>query len=850
VSTRRAKQPPKQQPGLPTLDPRLSFAPVVPSLYTAVRAWARYNAYQGVTDTTRELLNHWFETDHTLWNGQPFTYHAFQREAIETLIYLWEVEQLRQQTALLERYANETDIRLPQYDDFARYAVKMATGTGKTKVMSLAVVWQYLNAAREGDPDYAKTFLIIAPNVIVYERLKTDFANGAIFRNDPLIPRHMKLFWDLDCVMRGDGERAAGDGMLFLTNIQQLYQPRTPANDEPDALTAVLGPRPPSNIDEPPRFTERIANRPGNLLVLNDEAHHTHDEDMTWNEIIRSLNDETPLAAQLDFSATPRFTSGQLFPWTVFDYPLKTAIVDRIVKRPLKGVTTAKEVPSTSPSIQYEAYLVAGVNRWREYREQLEPLGKKPILFIMLHKNAEADDVGAWLRDKYTSEFGGHKTLVIHTDNKGEISKRDLEDARRVAQNVDSPDQPVNAIVSVMMLREGWDVKNVTVIVGLRPYSANANILPEQTIGRGLRLMFGPSNTHDERVDIIGTQKFLQFIDDLERFEDIKLETFEVGRDKLQIISIYPEEARREYDIEIPQLSPILTRKNTLAEEIEALDVMAFDVPPLPVKPNSKEEETFRYEGRDIITLERIVEREYRVPEPQTPQEIIGYYARRICDDLKLTGQFALLVPKVTEFFERKAFGSGMDLNDPMVLRAMSRTATAYVVRNTFKNALSGKLIEQATPTLHMPSVALSSCPPFPYSRLTYAARKTVFNLLPCDNNFEEEFARFLDDAFDVAAFSKLPQQFGFRIEYTDAVANLRSYYPDFVARLETGEHWLIETKGAETTEVAHKDRAARLWCENASLLTGVEWRYVKVAQAEYKKLQPSDFSDVMVLAH
>src|SRR5207244_294616 len=157
-------------------------------------------------------------------NGRQFRYHDFQREAIETLIYLWEVEKVRKRTELLERYARDLNLRLPTHDDFVRYAVKMATGSGKTKVMSLAVVWQYLNAARDEGSDYAKTFLVVAPNVIVYERLRSDFEGGHIFEADPLIPKHMRIFWLMDCVMRGDGERAPSDGLLFLTNIQQLYE--------------------------------------------------------------------------------------------------------------------------------------------------------------------------------------------------------------------------------------------------------------------------------------------------------------------------------------------------------------------------------------------------------------------------------------------------------------------------------------------------------------------------------------------------------------------------------------------------------------------------------------------------
>jgi type III restriction enzyme len=98
----------------------------------------------------------------------------------------------------------------------------MATGSGKTKVMALAIAWQFFNAIREQEEvakDYAKTFLLIAPNVIVLERLKLDFAGGRIFRSDPVIPKELEIFWDFDCIMRGDAEKAHAEGTLFLTNI-------------------------------------------------------------------------------------------------------------------------------------------------------------------------------------------------------------------------------------------------------------------------------------------------------------------------------------------------------------------------------------------------------------------------------------------------------------------------------------------------------------------------------------------------------------------------------------------------------------------------------------------------------
>lgn len=126
--------------------------------------------------------------------------------------------------------------------------------------------------------------------------------------------------------------------------------------------------------------------------------------------------------------------------------------------------------------------------------------------------------------------------------------------------------------------------------------------------------------------------------------------------------------------------------------------------------------------------------------------------------------------------------------------------------------------------------------------------RKTLFNLVPCDNDFEREIAKFLDGAPDVKAFAKLPQPFGFSIEYTDAAMNLKSYYPDFVAVDSDGGHWLLEPKGQENVDVARKDAAAMRWCENATKLAGTAWRYVKVPQKDFEGLQPVRLADLMAL--
>lgn len=853
---RKATSKPAAQASLFQVDTKT--APCVPKIREEVAAWAA-DGYKGATKTTKTLLNYWFHTDHRLPDGRKFKYHHFQQEAIETLVYVYEVAKKRTHKDLLEGYARVANLRLLQYDLFPRYALKMATGTGKTKVMSLAIAWQYFNAVLESEKEYAAASLVIAPNVIVFERLKTDFAGGRVFRTDPVIPPALEIFWDFDCYVKGEGERASSKGALYLTNIQQLYErDENPNGDEVPIMSLMLGNKPPAQPASVEPFDNRILKRGGPVFVVNDEAHHTHEEDSEWNKAIRRLHENLqakgqPGLLQLDMSATPRYTSGALFTWTIFDYPLKQAIIDNVVKRPLKGVARGMaETPSDIASVRYQTYLAAGVNRWKEYRDKLAPVGKKPVLFVMLNSTKEADDIADYLRVKYPSEFAGEKLHVIHTNLKGDIAAKDEDDAREIAKDIDEPGNPVNCIVSVLMLREGWDVQSVTVVVGLRPYSSKANILPEQTIGRGLRLMF--RNTYDgnptfrEQVDVIGNKAFLEFVEQLEKDEDVEFGTVDLDSEPVTIETIHPDPAKADKDIIIPILSPSLARKTNLAEEIAKIDVSRIKVPTLPKKQGDKAAQTFTYEGYDILTLEKLVQREYTIPEVGTSQEVISYYAKRIASDLKLPSQFAALVPKVREFLQEYAFGEKVDLDNPNMIKAIAHPVAQHVTVKAFTALLREVVVQELTPLLENEGRPLSDCPPFPWSRSTLEASKTVFNLGIAENQFELAFAKFLQKAPDVERFAKLPEQFGFTIPYTDSVANLRYYEPDFVAVTADGIYHLLETKGREDVDVSYKDRAAVLWCENATLLTGTPWEYLKVPQKEFEKLHPDEFSDLVAL--
>ena len=836
----------------------LTTAPCVPAIREAVALW-RAKAYAGATETSRLLLTHWFHTEHRL-RGQRFRYHDAQREAVETLVWLYEVAAVRRQRTLIERFATRPDLRLLQRDVFPRYALKMATGSGKTKVMSLVFAWQYLNRVAEGRADYAATGLLIAPNLIVYERLQSDFAGGRIFRTDPVVPEALRTYWDVDVYLRGEPERAGSLGALYVANIQQIYdrEDAAPA-PAPNPIAALLGSLPPSSLGSSEPFAERLARRGGPCLVLNDEAHHTHEETSSWNETVHALHARLTGTAgealgehgvvQLDVSATPRHTGGALFSWTVFDYPLKQAILDNVVKRPVKGIITGiAEQPSDVASIRYRAYLVAAVERWKEYRASLDRTGRRPLLFVMMNSTREADEVADWMQSAYPDLFGGDGLAVIHTGKDGDVAKKDLDLARKVAREVDAETSPVNAIVSVLMLREGWDVQNVTVVVGLRPYSAKANILPEQAVGRGLRLMFrGALAGYTERVDIIGNARFMEFVEQLEKEEALELDTFEPGKDRVVIAQIFPDPAKQGADIDLPQLSAILTRKKSLADEIAAL-VLPTPTPPLPLRSGTKEAQAFRYEGLDIVTLERTISADYTMPEPQTAQEVIGFYSRLIASNVKLPAQFVALAPRVRDYLATQAFGRPLDLDTRESIRAIAQPVVGHVVVREFAKGLRPHLVEAQVPEIVGAARRISETPGFPWSRQTLASAKCVLNLVPCENAFEYAFAVWLDACADVRAFVKIPAPMGFAIPYTDSRASLRHYEPDFAAVLADGSHYLLETKGREDLDVQHKDRAARLWCEHATTLTGTPWQYVKVPQKAFEAMQPHRFEDLVYL--
>ena len=215
-------------------------------------------------------------------------------------------------------------------------------------------------------------------------------------------------------------------------------------------------------------------------------------------------------------------------------------------------------------------YLDLGVIEWRNSYAVHEKMGKKAILFVMTDATRNCDDVAEYLSGTYPDLED--VVLVIHTKQNGETSeatsgkaKDELEKLRQQANDIDSADSPYKVIVSVMVLKEGWDVRNVTTIVGLRAYSAKSNILPEQTLGRGLRKMY-PGELPEE-VSVVGTDAFMEFVESIQA-KGVELERKPMGEGSKPkaplVIEIDNENVNKDIDkldIEIPILTPRIYRE-------------------------------------------------------------------------------------------------------------------------------------------------------------------------------------------------------------------------------------------------------------------------------------------------
>jgi len=821
---------------------RPSKAYLVNELRRAVFRW-REEDYPNVTDTTRRLVRFWFTEDHII-NGELLEFWFCQREAIETLIYIYEVMKKRNFIDMARDFgAGPIQGYDPSYDQYPLYAFKMATGSGKTFVMALAIVWSYFNYQREDESNYTSKFLLIAGEKnVIYDRLCRDFKEGEIFRKFPFIPSEWTEDFDLKVILKEDPVYTIPEGVLFLTNIQRLEERRNKKKEVEEYIDKVCELATVYNVQDiykENRIRQVLASCP-NIMILKDEAHHIYNFEKAWKKILLNLHRNLisqygkGINMELDFSATPRIErTGALFPWIIVDFSLKEAIEMNIVKRPLKGkVKGAEEIASTKVIERYRAWIDAGIRRWREYKEALKPLSKRPALFIQCPENEEADEIFGYVNSVPDLK---NKTLLIHTDSTGEIKKADLPRAREFAKNIDEPDakkNPYEAIVSTMMLNEGWDVRNVNVIVGLRSYTSKRKVLPEQVIGRGLRKMFPEEGTNPKKsinvLEVIGPPGLINILEELETQEGIKFAEFDT-ESKLNLTTIFVDKNKLDKDIEIPILSPRILMGEFSLDEVEVNSMSSLCIP-LENKVLDTE-----YIAIDMLKGMEVIKRKWNLPVPQDSKSVIAYYTDQILKQLRISGSFADFYPLVKKYVIEKMFTERVDLKDPRVLYKLSSPEVQEQLKSLFVNRFKETTFSEKEPKVR-DNIRLSDKKPFVWSRLVYPANRCIFNYVACDNNLEVDFAKFLDRAKDVKSFSSL-HKVGFFMEYRDSKENFHpGYYPDFIVETKNEEFLIIETKGRIDIDVEAKDNRARIWCEDVTSLTGNEWWFMRVDQEDFER--------------
>ncbi len=682
----------------------------------ALKTWRERN-YKGTTSpVTQRLLEFWFREEHILPDGSRFEFWRCQREGIEALIYVYEVCRYQNLYELARGFSVGIPVD-PTRDLWPKYCFKMATGSGKTWMMALAIVWQYFNKifgtdlpAQPGNGvRYSNHFLLLAPNLIVLDRLygsveegkvdKSGFANNAIFYNFPFIPPEWREDFDLELIKQSLFIPRTARGILHLTNIQQLYEreaegPINPIDEE-------VGPKPKREEEAVYDSLRTQLSHYEDLMVLNDEGHHVHSDDLEWNKVIAYLDSSQKkegrdgLVMQLDFTATPKDLEGNLFPHIIYNYPLAQAITDKIVKRPLIGEIENVPEPLGKDFVKRNRLQIdTGIEILKEFQKEFKDTGKKPVLFIMTDITKNADKVGQYLeREGY-----GGKVLVIHTDTKGVITKKGLNEAREAARKIDNPDNPYEFIVSVMMLKEGWDVRNACVIVPIRAF--DSPVLPEQTLGRGLRRIAPQDKDWDERLIVVDHPRFRQLwqaeIDKGELIADFT--TAKKAYEPSNLVMVNP--GKLQFDIEVPVVEGGLTRT---VPDLGKLDIRRL--PSRLFRLSEIELPKVMYRERDLLEHRIVREMILAFDFTEYFSLYLSYICKAITSKTGASSIFVELVPKVRAHIENYLFGERVDVGDPEVTKKLNYIPIREKLVEIFSreiNALSRKE-EKASIQRHCP---------------------------------------------------------------------------------------------------------------------------------------------------
>lgn len=873
------------------LMPSHSQEDLIASLQEQVEAWVQAG-YPDSSELTRVLLRHWFGEPHLMLDGSFFQWYAHQRRAVETAIYCYEVRRARR----VEEIAQLVGIqRVPQRDPWPKLGLQLATGAGKTKVLSLLIVWAHLHWALDDDDGlgFGNTHLLIAPNLIVLERLLTDFRDGAIFANDPLIPAELRKWWQMTVVTAESipSTWEPGQGYLIVTNRHKLYPPaeEDPGIAELPAQLAMFERPTPTQLDQgAPRILDFLRTVRDPIAVYNDEAHRLHDEPthypqqerrpndaetrdaVAWHEALVRIHKQSGLSLQIDSSATLyEESTRQWFRHTVYDYPLVQAIKDGVVKQPyLAKVELRYRAGSDEPIPliddaatdawdRYTQLIQAGIAEWKKEQRALDDAGlnRKAIMFIVCKDKTEAGQIARRLGEFVDPEtdaaiFAG-RVREIHIGEKERVNDKDWERIRDEVKRVDDPDNPYTAIVSVMMLVEGWDVRNVKVIVPLRP--CDSRTLTEQILGRGLQRMFRPYWTPEGDLKDRGIAEGLYVIRHpsfeaiINQIQDIVKEADSRQRHdpaRIVIHPVEPAEMRAARDLPIPQ---IVGAYGNSADWVDRINRHA-----MPALVSRFQWSTTIPEIEGILRHyglggERIHEDEVTYLVQQSGyaslEAVLDTFAEAIRMEQRLSNYYKPAIKGLVKaYLERCTFalppGLAMNLDDVVTLdEEQRRIAIANITMPRVKEAVIQQVARvigaaragETNPELIITTRQASELTAFEAvpTILLRDPEKSVFDACCFDVRDELRLAEMLDEADDVQSWLWNDQTgVGFRMQYAFE-GKTPYYYPDFLVRQTDGALWVVETKGSVRERDRAKQARAESYCDQLTIATGTPWRYL-----------------------
>ena len=846
--------------------------PLVPVLRQKVKEWRDKN-YQGISKTSQALLEWWFKKQH-IQGDSLFQYYFCQREAIETLIYLYEIEKVRTPENLIPFDSTGGKIKDHFTEHWLRLVIKMATGSGKTKTMGLALVWSYFNRMYEDNTDCSKNFLIIAPNIIVLDRLRKDFESLQMFKDDPILPddTHYNKTWKDDFLkiavhIQDQIKPIKKEGNIFLTNIQRIYERNKPPSfQDEDKTSYFLGKKPESDLQTSGLKVEDIVRDIDELAVFNDEAHHIHDPKLAWFKSIEDIHNNLKqkggkLAFQLDTTATPKDSKGNIFIQTIVDYPLVEAIHQEVVKLPIIPDDTSrgelKERKSHKFSERYQDYIKLGFEEWKKAYKVYGDLGKKAVLFIMVDDTKNCDDVASYLERTYP--LLKDKVFTIHTNKSGDFKEtsskdeKELRELRGLANTIDNLENDFSVIVSVMMLKEGWDVKNVTTIVGLRPYTAKSKILPEQTLGRGLRKMQGISG--EQKLSVVGTDAFINFVEEIKN-EGVELKKEQMGKSSPprvpEIVKIDKEDEALNLEMDIFKSFYFRDRL-----EVSSLNPALFEFEKLKHK---------NYEQKEIVEIyfRDIIDDKVKSVVQMTIDNIdwghtIRWFSETIIQELGMAIQPAELFPKIKDFIENHLFDKKVSVEDPNTMANVKTAETTNKIKDSFKKEINKLTIKENKGIEKEGSLSFKNISPFipdtenrelsvTKDNILYNPKKTLFNKVVLDSKFEYNFVKILENCTDIVSYIRnypIKRSF-FSVSYINKEGRDARFYPDFIVKATEKDYYIVETKGFPDVNIDKKMEQLKEYCKraNSSNESDINYKFLFIDQKGFEKIKPQSFSE------